>query len=164
MGKSGGLLQALPCRGPRRLVAGRVKPGPAAQWIRNLRVLRQIGWQEEMFGGHRAEQNSAAEQLPDRPDRQIVQCRLLMAPSFRILGAQPDTGMLLGFALIVKDLDRSPPTRLHAPNCSTPPDSRAFSARTIGCAHCVHQRPVGATFAVIAAMVRPQKHSEQIVT
>src|SRR5208283_1950186 len=36
--------------------------------------------------------------------------------------------------------------------------------RTLGCSHRLHQRPVGVLLAVFAAVIRPQEHSELIVS
>ena len=70
---------------------------------------------------------------------------------------------LLRFALVVKDLDGSHPARLRR-DVQLAEIAEGFLARTIGSAHRLDQRPVGMPLAVLAAMVWPQKHSEQIVS
>ena len=70
---------------------------------------------------------------------------------------------LLGFTLFIEDLNRGQPARLRGA-VQLAQVAQSFLARTIGRAHSFDQRPIGVLLAVLATMVRPQKHSEMIVS
>jgi hypothetical protein len=70
---------------------------------------------------------------------------------------------LLGFTLFIEDLNRGQPTRLRGV-VQLAQVAQSFLTRTIGRAHGFHQRPIRVPLAVLATMVRPQKHSDMIVS
>ena len=70
---------------------------------------------------------------------------------------------LLRFTLFIKDLNRSQPPRMIRTVQLAQMTQRSLT-RSIGCAHRFHQGPVGVFLAVLAAVVRPQKHSRLIVS
>ena len=70
---------------------------------------------------------------------------------------------LLRFTLFIKDLNRSQPARMVRTVQFAQMTQRSLTW-PIGCADRFHQRPVGVLLAVLAAMVRPQKHSGSIVS
>ena len=70
---------------------------------------------------------------------------------------------LLGFALFIEDLNGCQPARLRGA-VQLAQVAQNLLARTIRRAHGFHQRPIGVVLAVLATMVRPQKHSEMIVS
>jgi len=70
---------------------------------------------------------------------------------------------LLCFALFIEDLNGRQPARLRG-TVQLAQVAECLLARTIRCAHRFHQRPIHVILAVLAAMVRPQKHSVLIVS
>src|SRR5262249_9838953 len=67
---------------------------------------------------------------------------------------------LLRFPLLVKNLNRSqPPPMVRTVQLAQM--TQCSLTRPIGCAHRFHQRPVGVLLAILAAVIRPQKHSGQ---
>ena len=70
---------------------------------------------------------------------------------------------LLCLALLIKHLNGSQPAYLIRTIQLAEMAQRPLP-RTIGCADRLHQRPVGMLLAVLAAVVRPQKHSGSIVS
>ncbi len=70
---------------------------------------------------------------------------------------------LLRLALFIEDLDRLQPARLRRTVQLAQIAQRSLT-RTIRRAHRFHQRPIGVVLAVLAALVRPQKHSGPIVS
>jgi hypothetical protein len=89
------------------------------------------------------------------------------ASDLRIVCRRFDVGreqfQLLRFTLFIKDLNRSQPARLVGA-VQFPQMTQCSLTRSIGCAHRFHQRPVGVLLAVLAPMIRPQKHSGLIVS
>jgi hypothetical protein len=70
---------------------------------------------------------------------------------------------LLSFTLFIEDLDGGQPARLHRTVQLTQVAERLLP-RAIRGAHGFDQRPIGVILAVLVATVRPQKHSELIVS
>jgi hypothetical protein len=70
---------------------------------------------------------------------------------------------LLCFALFIEDLHSGQPARLRGA-VQLAQIAERFLPRAIRCAHRLDQRPIGMIFAVLVAVVRPQKHSEVIVS
>ena len=70
---------------------------------------------------------------------------------------------LPGFALVIEDLDRGQPAGLRGV-VQLAQVTESFLTRTIRRAHGFDQRPIGVILAVLLATVRPQKHSELIVS
>ena len=70
---------------------------------------------------------------------------------------------LLGFTLFIEDLNGGQPARLRGA-VQLAQVAQSFLTRTIGRAHGFDQRPIGVVLAVLLATVRPQKHSELIVS
>ena len=70
---------------------------------------------------------------------------------------------LLRFALFIEDLNRRQPARLRR-TVQLAQVAERFLTRTIRRAHRFDQRPIGVILAVLVATVRPQKHSEMIVS
>ena len=70
---------------------------------------------------------------------------------------------LLGFALFIEDLDGGQPARLRGA-VQLAQVAQGFLTRPIRRAHGFDQRPIGVVLAVLLATVRPQKHSELIVS
>src|ERR1022692_2816355 len=70
---------------------------------------------------------------------------------------------LMGFALFIEDLHGCQPARLRGTVQLAQVAERSL-ARAIRCAHRFNQRPIGVILAVLVATVRPQKHSELIVS
>src|ERR1019366_8599601 len=65
--------------------------------------------------------------------------------------------------LFIEDTNRSQPARMVGAVQFTKMTQRPLP-RPIGCAHRFHQRPVGVLLAVLAPMIRAQKHSGLIVS
>jgi hypothetical protein len=70
---------------------------------------------------------------------------------------------LLRFALFIEDLDGGQPARLRG-TVPLAQVAERLLPRAIRGAHGFDQRPIGVIFAVLVATVRPQKHSELIVS
>ena len=70
---------------------------------------------------------------------------------------------LLRFALFIEDLNGCQPARLRG-TVQLAQVAESFLTRAIRRAHRFHQRPIGVILAVLVATVRPQKHSELIVS
>ena len=70
---------------------------------------------------------------------------------------------LLGFALFIEDLNGCQPACLRGA-VQLAQVAQSFLTRTDRRAHGFHQRPIGVVLAVLLATVRPQKHSELIVS
>src|SRR5579875_160710 len=70
---------------------------------------------------------------------------------------------LLGFALFLEDFNGGQPARMRGA-IQLARITQCFLARTIRRAHRFDQRPIGVILAVLLATVRPQKHSELIVS
>ena len=63
---------------------------------------------------------------------------------------------LLGFALLVKDLDAFQPPRLRR-SVQLPQVAERSLARSVNGSHCLDQGPVGVILTVLAALMRTQK-------
>jgi len=70
---------------------------------------------------------------------------------------------LLCFTLLVENLDGLHPPRMGR-TIQLAQVAERLLARTVRCTHRFHQRPIRVILAVLAAVVRPQKHSELIVS
>src|SRR5947209_12657654 len=70
---------------------------------------------------------------------------------------------LLGFALFIEDLNGCKPACLRGV-VQLAEVAQSLLTRTIGRAHGFDQRPIGVFLAVLLATVRPQKHSELILS
>ena len=70
---------------------------------------------------------------------------------------------LLPFALLAEDLNGRQPTRLRGAVQLTQL-AESLLTRAIRRAHRFHQRPISVILAVLVSAVRPQKHSELILS
>jgi hypothetical protein len=68
---------------------------------------------------------------------------------------------LLGFALLVKDLDAFQPPGLRRA-AQLPQVAQRFLARSVDRSHGLHQGPVGVLLTVLVALMRPQKHLRRV--
>lgn len=89
------------------------------------------------------------------------------ARHLRIIGGRFDMRreqfQLLCFAVLVEHLHGLQPAGLRG-TVQSPQITERLLTRTVGRAHRLHQRPVGMVFAVLGALVRPQKHSVAILS